>query len=393
MEESMARRRTLTDAGIASLKARAKTYAMPDPEMPGHYIRVHPTGSKMFVVVARNPSGKQVWATIGSTHIYRAAEARQKARGAIRCIREGLDRVGPDTFERVSDTWLKRHVEAKKLISAPDLRSMLERHLLPAWRNREFVSIRRGDVATLLDKIEDSNGAVVADFALATIRMICNFHATRSDDYVSPAVKGMRRTDPKAHARARILNDEELSLIWKAAESNGTFGAFIQLALLTAQRREKVAAIRWEDVSPDGEWTIPSIDREKSTAGSLQLPQAAMEIINAQPRFKSNPYIFAGNGTGYLQPGSKQKARFDAKLPAMPNWTVHDLRRTARSLMSRAGVRPDVAERVLGHAIQGVEGVYDRHSYRDEKKHALAALAGLIDTIVNPTPNVVAMRG
>jgi integrase len=77
----------------------------------------------------------------------------------------------------------------------------------------------------------------------------------------------------------------------------------------------------------------------------------------------------------------------------MPQWQLHDLRRTARSLMSRAGVRPDIAERVLGHAIKGVERVYDRHSYRDEKAHALRALASLIETIVNPVDNVVALRG
>jgi integrase len=71
---------------------------------------------------------------------------------------------------------------------------------------------------------------------------------------------------------------------------------------------------------------------------------------------------------------------------------LHDLRRTARSLMSRAGVRPDIAERVLGHSIKGVEGVYDRHSYRDEKAHALAALASLIESIVRPTDKVVHIR-
>ena len=87
---------------------------------------------------------------------------------------------------------------------------------------------------------------------------------------------------------------------------------------------------------------------------------------------------------------SKRKAAFDKRAVISKNWTVHDLRRTARSLMSRAGVRPDIAERVLGHAIKGVEGVYDRHSYREEKAHALKALAALIEKIVNPpTENVV----
>ena len=87
------------------------------------------------------------------------------------------------------------------------------------------------------------------------------------------------------------------------------------------------------------------------------------------------------------------KATFDAKLPPMPQWGLHDLRRTAKSLMARAGVRPDVSERVLGHAMGGVEGIYDRHSYREEKAHALKALAGLIENILSPAADkVVAIR-
>jgi integrase len=79
------------------------------------------------------------------------------------------------------------------------------------------------------------------------------------------------------------------------------------------------------------------------------------------------------------------KAKFDAKLPSdMPNWRLHDLRRTARSLMSRAGVSSEHAERVMGHAIGGVEGIYDRHAYADEKAEALNKLAALIDSIVHP---------
>ena len=74
-------------------------------------------------------------------------------------------------------------------------------------------------------------------------------------------------------------------------------------------------------------------------------------------------------------------------------WVVHDLRRTARSLMSRAGVRPDIAERVLGHARGGVEAIYDRHRYTVEKGDALLRLAALIETIVSPpADNVVAIN-
>jgi integrase len=389
----MPRRRTLTDSQIANLSSHLKPYTMPDPELSGHYIRIRPTGAKMFVAVARAPSGKQVWHTIGATSLYRIAEAREKAREAIRAIREGKDRDGPESFETVVELWFTRHVEAKKLISAKNIRGALDKQLLPAWRTRDFASIRRGDVAKLLDKVEDTNGAMVADFVLAVVRGLCNWYQTRHEDYVSPVVKGMRRTDPKARARARILDDDEIREVWKQAEANGTFGAFLRVTLLTAQRREKVATMRWEDVSVDGVWSIPGEGREKGTAGSLVLPEAALNIIKAQPRFASNPHVFAGQGQSHMQGQSKRKLQFDGKLAGVAPWRLHDLRRTARSLMSRAGVRPDISERVLGHAIRRVEGVYDRHSYRDEKADAIAALASLIESIVNPpADNVLRLR-
>ena len=151
----MPRRKTLTDAAIAKLPPRPKPYTVPDPELPGHYLRVRPTGAKIFVAVARDPNGKQVWHTIGAATLYTVAEARVKAREAIKAIKSGGNRDGVETFEAVAEQWFKRHVEAKGLISAPDLRSYLDRQLMPAWRGREFSSIRRGDVAKLLDTVED----------------------------------------------------------------------------------------------------------------------------------------------------------------------------------------------------------------------------------------------
>jgi integrase len=100
----------------------------------------------------------------------------------------------------------------------------------------------------------------------------------------------------------------------------------------------------------------------------------------------------AGVGNGPFNSFSQRKEELDAKLPAMPQWQLHDLRRTARSLMSRAGVRPDISERVLGHAIPGVEGVYDRYSYADEKADALNQLAALVEQIVK-SPRASRRRG
>ena len=103
------------------------------------------------VAVARAPNGKQVWHTIGASTLYDIEEAREKAREAIKGIKSGGSRDGVETFEAVAEQWLKRHVEAKGLISAPDIRSYLARYLVPSWAGREFSSIRRGDVAKLLD--------------------------------------------------------------------------------------------------------------------------------------------------------------------------------------------------------------------------------------------------
>jgi integrase len=142
--------------------------------------------------------------------------------------------------------------------------------------------------------------------------------------------------------------------------------------------------MKWSDLDGDV-WIIARELREKNNAGTLTLPKLAMDIINRQPRFATNPHVFAGRKAGFTS-WAYWKPEVD--------WTAHDLRRTARSLMSRAGVSFEVAERVLGHAQGGVAGVYNRHSYVTEKADALRKLAGLLETILRPpTDNVVALRG
>jgi integrase len=184
-------------------------------------------------------------------------------------------------------------------------------------------------------------------------------------------------------ARARILNDNELRTIWEAAEQGGSFGGLVQIALLTGQRQRKLVNMRWADISADGVWTVPVEDREKGTGGELVLPEMALEVLRRQPRIFGTDLVFPPTrGTGRMGT-SQAKTAFEATLPPMERWTVHDCRRTCRSLMARAGVPSDHAERVIGHVIGGVEGIYDRHSYRDEKRIALAKLATLIAAIVS----------
>jgi integrase len=228
------------------------------------------------------------------------------------------------------------------------------------------------------------------------------WHQSRDEDYTSPIVRGMKR-DMNKKARDRIFNDNEIRAFWLAADECGSFGAIVKLCLLTAQRREKIATMKRDNIK-DGVWTIAAEKGEKGNGGKLALPQMALDLIEAQPRIANNPYVFAGSARGRrhgsrsgpvaFNSWSQRKQELDEELNFEQPWVIHDLRRTARSLLSRAGVSSEIAERVLGHAIAGIEGIYNRHSYDEEKAEALNKLASLIDRIIHPpSDNVVSLQG
>jgi len=319
----------------------------------------------------------------------RLDEAREIAKKILRSIRGGDSR----SVESIADQWRKMHVAKLRPITIEGY-DLCIRRMIAAWGERDFSTIERDDVTKLLDKIEAKHGTRSANYTLQVFSSMANWQAARSKHYRSPLVKGMRRGS--ATKRDRILSDDELRAVWKQAEANGnTYGALVRLALLTAQRQDKLASMKWSDVK-DGVWTIATEEREKGNAGVLVLPDVAVAIIeafrNTTPPIES-PYIFpASHGGGYISGWSKMKRGFDRKVKIAP-WAFHDLRRTARSLMSRAGVTSDIAERVMGHAIAGVEGVYDRHQYRDEKADALKRLAqAIMDIVIPPPANVRKLR-
>ena len=140
----------------------------------------------------------------------------------------------------------------------------------------------------------------------------------------------------------------------------------------------------------NGVWTIPAMRMKAGVEHVVPLSAAALDVLASLP--SNGGLIFTVDGLTPIGGFGYFKRQFDRTVP-LPNWTLHDLRRTARSLMSRANVPERHAEACLGHVVPGVAGIYDRHKYLDEMRRAYELLASQIETIVNPpTGNVVAFR-
>ena len=227
----------------------------------------------------------------------------------------------------------------------------------------------------------------MAHVTLAIIRKIMRWHATRDEDYVVPIVPGMGRIRPDEHARSRVLTDDELRRIWRAAEAqpNDPFATMIRFMLLTACRRSEAAALTWDEIVTDDIgscWLLPAARNKVKVDLIRPLSKAAQDLLAAQPRIDDCPYIFT-YGRRPLAAFSQCKDELD-EASGVTGWTLHDCRRTARTLMSRAGVISDHAEQCLGHLLYGVRKTYNRDDFKPQKKAAFDALAGLLDRIVNP---------
>jgi integrase len=200
------------------------------------------------------------------------------------------------------------------------------------------------------------------------------------------------------------LTDDELRRVWTTATTTeGPFPAFVRFLLLTAARRTEAARLILSEIEPrknldhgvawpreSVDWVIPAARCKTKKDAVVPLSPAAKAVLDAIPRITGCPYPFTANGTRPITNFSAFKRRFD-KVCGVTGWTLHDLRRSARSLLSRGGVDPDVGERCLNHTVCGVRAIYDRYGFRDEKAKAFEALAALIERIVNPQANVVPM--
>jgi integrase len=374
----------LTDRAIRGLKPApaGKRMLRWDAQVPGLAVRVSDTGTKSFVLVVRypgerNPSSR----ALGVYGAMSLETARIKGREWLAHIANGVDPKikeatrRADTLRAIAEVYLERE---SRLRTIDQRQSILERLILPKLGARPIADIRRVEIVALLDRIEDERGPAMAQYTLATLRRVFSWHAGRSDDFRSPVVRGMSRVRPSEQRRERTLTDDEIRAVWRATDGS-VFGCFVQFLLLTAVRRNEAARMRRSEVVGD-DWVIPP-DRYKTNKELvIPLSPAAKAMLAKIPQIGNAGFVFTTNGKTPISGFGKFKQALD-EASGTSGWTIHDLRRTARSLMSRAGVPSDHAERALGHVIGGIRGTYDRFAYRDEKAWAFAALAGQIERI------------
>ena len=182
------------------------------------------------------------------------------------------------------------------------------------------------------------------------------------------------------------MNDDELRAIWKTTADYPVYGALLRFILLTATRRNEAGKMRWAELNGDRTWIIPAARYKTNLDHVIPLSALALSVLPE----RNGEFVFTKSGHQAMGGYERHKQAID-EASGVSGWVIHDLRRTARSLLSRAGVPSDHAERCLGHVIGGVRGVYDRHEYFEEKAKAFEALAAQVQRIIDPQDKVVSI--
>jgi integrase len=431
----------LTDRAIKAWPAASdgKRYLVWDAAQPCLAVRVTSTGAKSFVVIRRRPGDRYpVTAVLGSYPTISLKRAREDASDALKLIVSGKSpgearaeerraqaRKRADRFGIAAEAFLD-DLRREGLRSFPDVEGPLRREFLgqackvvvdddgkritkwedrrdPVWRDRPIAGIKRGDIIERLDLIKRRSRKHAARHALAAVRRFFGWcvEGERFGIEVNPCAGikdktiGVRGKDLK---RQRVLNDAELRDVWQAAGELGyPFGSVVRLLMILGQRLNDVAEARHSEIALDAAILVVPPERYKTnTAQEVPLPPLAVEILRAVPRF-TGPFVFTTTaGQRPVSLGSKAKGYIDAKVAErrrergdepMPAWVFHDLRRSVRTrLVSDLGVDAFIAERVIGHTLPGLHGVYDQGTHRTQKRDALARWAEALAAIVEPPP-------
>jgi integrase len=443
--------KALTAAAVEKLKPNPeKRIEVPDGLLPGLYLVIQPSGRKSWATRYRS-AGKPRKLTLGSYPALQLDEARDAARQALRDAQAGTDPAEQkkaakvaakdgaaaerDSFDAVARLFIARYAKPKNrgwkeqarllgLIPDPAWPAEAEnvaaflRHpngAAAAWGDRRIQSVTKRDIVEFLDGVVDRGSPIAANRILAVLRRLFGWAVDRDILPASPAA-GVKAPTAE-ESRDRVLSDAELRAVWKAADAIGQpFGPMVKLLILTAQRRDEVAAMTWREVDRHAAlWTLPRSRAKNGQEHSVPLSNAAVAVLEACPEIAGAArYVFTTTGETPVSGFSRAKSRLDREALAilkmdveergedpatvtLPDWRLHDLRRTAATGMARLGIDLPVIEKVLNHvsgSFAGIVGVYQRHSYEDEKKRALEAWGSFVTALVTDRPkdNILPMR-
>jgi Arm DNA-binding domain len=243
-----------------------------DEKRPGFGLMVTSNGKRSFVFQYRNSKGQSRRASLSGTtkladaHKWADILQGELAKGSDPVETKKADRAANSErrrFRAVAEQYIKR--EGSKIRSMGQREAILKRLVYPVLGDKPIDQIKRSDIISLLDGIERGDGrrAPMADLTLMVVRRVMNWHAARDDDFRSPIVRGMGRSNPGERARTRILSDDEIRTVWQAADEIASpsglfmFAKLVQFILLTGVRRNEGARMdRKERTGAD--WLIPA---------------------------------------------------------------------------------------------------------------------------------------
>jgi len=323
--------------------------------------------------------------TLGRHGALTPDQARQAAKEELGKVARGADvaQERKDAREKLTGATFRDLIERFLGIHAKPTRYWTEKRDrllsddLKALRGKPAALIKRAEIVSIIDKVQ-ARSQSAARVLFADIRPIFAWALDRAAIETNP-MAGMKGPKP-SEARDRVLRDDEIKAFWQAAsEENWPFSSVFKVLLLTGQRRDEVAGMRWREVDLDaGTWTIAKERCKNGKAHTVDLHPESVALLDplgdaAAPRLMKNTegedLVYSTTGTTPVSGFSKVKARIDARMKEilgdkLQPWRIHDLRRTAASGMAALCFQPHVIERVLNHvsgAQGGLVGVYQRH--------------------------------
>ena len=348
--------------------------------------------------------------TLGSWPIIDLASARELAREALTKVLTGVDPAAvtdrqngesSQRIENVCEEFIERYLGPNtKSSTMREMTRLLRRNVVPAWKGRLIVDISRRDVIALLDTMIARKAPVSANRLLAVLRRMFNWAIERDLRSDSPCDRV--RAPTHEQARDRLLSNSEIGSLWRACNILGwPFGPLFQLLILTGQRREEVAGIRWSELDLERcLWILPHHRAKNNTEHLVPLSEGVMTILRSLPRLGHvNDFVFSTTGRTTVSGFSRAKLRIDVLMQAEQSkplqvhtshsghtsWRNHDLRRTMATRMAGLGADLVVVEKILNHtsgSLGGVVGVYQRHSYLEEKRVELEKWSQFVKEIV-----------